>query len=374
MSRRGLVVLVAAVLAAAAVTWVALRGGERRVSAVLPSAVSVFEGSDVKIMGVRVGEVTKVEPRGTTVLVEMAYDDEHRLPADVRAVVVSPSVIGDRFVQLTPAYDGGEPMSDGATIPQERTAVPVELDDMVANTTDLATALGPEGANRSGAVSRILTVAAESLDGLGADLNASLRDVARASDTFAEASPGLRRTVDHAAGLTGELATYDASMRRFNTRLSRVARTLAADRQDLSTLLASLAKSLAEVESFVRDNRQQVTRTVGGLKQVGARLRAERRALAQIVDLVPLGFTNLVETYDPGTATVRTRANFTEILRAADTVVCAELEKQLGDAATEQCGLIGQAVAGVGLPGAAGIGRAPVGERILGAVTGRSSW
>lgn len=369
VSTRWVLGLVAAVLVAAAVAWVALRDGEREVTAVLPSAVSVFEGSDVKIMGVRVGEVTAVEPQGTTVRVEMVYDDTYQLPADAGAVVVSPSVIGDRFVQLTPAYDGGEAMADGATIPLERTAVPVELDDMVRSTTELATALGPRGANRDGAVSRLLQVAADSLDGLGADLNSSLRDVAKASDTFAEASPGLRRTVGHAAGLTGELARYDGSMRRFNDRLSRVARALAADRQDLSTLLASLARSLGEVEAFVRENRQAVTRTVGGLGEVGARLRAERRALAQITNLVPLGFTNLVETYDPDTASVRTRANFAQILRAADKVVCFELEKQLGAAAREQCGLLQDAVGGIAFPA----GAAPAtGQEILDRFLGRS--
>ncbi len=351
-SRRVQVGLVLLALLAAGVSWASLRGGERRVSAVLPSAVSVFEGSDVKIMGVRVGEVTSVQPRGTSVLVEMTYDDQYDLPADVGAVVVSPSVIGDRFVQLAPAYDGGEQLGEGATIPRERTAVPVELDDMVANTTDLAQALGPDGANADGAVTRLLRVASQSLDGLGQDLNDSLRNLARASETLAEASPGLRRTVRHAAGVTGELATYDAAVRRFNARLSRVAGALADDRTDLETLLRSLARSLGEVEAFVRDNRRQVTTAVGGLEQVGSRLRAERRALAQIVDLVPLGFTNLVETYDPETASVRTRANFGQILRAADKVVCFELEKQLGEAAREQCGLIQQAVAGLSRPGA----------------------
>jgi phospholipid/cholesterol/gamma-HCH transport system substrate-binding protein len=359
MSRRVVAAVVAALLLAAGAVWVLRDGGERQVSAVFPSAVSLFEGSDVKIMGVRVGEVTEVTPRGTSVLVEMEYDGDHSLPADVQAVVVSPSVIGDRFVQLTPAYGGGEAMADGGTIPQARTAVPVELDDMVANTTDLAEALGPDGANRDGAVSRLLEVAAESLDGLGADLNSGLRDVARASDTVADASPGLRRTVGHAAGVTGELATYDAAVRRFNTRLSRVAGALAADRADLSTLLASLARSLGEVEAFVGDNRREVARTVGGLKDIGRRLRAEKRALAQIANLAPLGFTNLVETYDPDTASVRTRANFTEILRAADVAVCAELRKQAGGSTEQACGLISRALAGLPLPAMPGLPGGP---------------
>ena len=96
MSKARTLLFVVVALVAAFMVWRLADDEPRHVSAVLPSAVSLFEGSDVKIMGVRVGEVTSVTPRGTSVLVEMDYDDDYSLPAGVQAVVVSPSVIGDR--------------------------------------------------------------------------------------------------------------------------------------------------------------------------------------------------------------------------------------------------------------------------------------
>jgi len=360
MSRRLLTVVVVVLLVAAGfVCWTG-RSGTRQVSAVLPSAVSLFPGSDVRIMGVRVGKVTAVTPRPDSVLVEMEYDDEYSLPADAQAVVISPSVIGDRYVQLTPAYVDGPRLAAGATIPRSRTAVPVELDDMVASTTRLADALGPRGANREGAVTRLLDVAAESLTGLGEELNASLRDVSAASDTFAESAPGLRRTVESGAGLTGELARYDDAVRTFDARLSRVARNLAADRGDLSELIRSLARSLGEVAVFVRDNRSALRSNVDGLRSVTRALRAERKALVQVTDLVPLGFTNLIETYDAETESVRTRANFTEILRALDKAVCAELEKQLGGSVRDSCEVLSALLGGLPRPGPGEGGGSPV--------------
>ena len=317
-------------------------GGTRTVRAEFPSTVSLFEGSDVKIMGVRVGKVTSVVPRGTSVLVEMEYDARHDLPADVEAVIVSPSVIGDRFVQLTPAYDGGARLPDGDTITIERTAVPVELDEMVASTTDLVTALGPDGANRGGALADLIKVASGVLDGQGAALRQSMADLSRASGTLADSSPELGSTVEHAAGLTRELAEYDAAVRTFDARLARVARSLAADREGLSDLLSSLAVSLSEVETFVRTNRRSLTRNVASLKDVARVLRLEQRAIRQVLTLAPLGFTNLVQAYDPDTATVRTRANFGEIVRAVDKVLCNELEKQLGPDFRESCGVVGE--------------------------------
>lgn len=312
----------------------------RTVKAVFPTTVSLFEGSDVKIMGVRVGTVTSVVPRGTSVLVEMEYDDDYTLPADVQAVIVSPSVIGDRFVQLTPAYDDGPRLEDGSTIAMEDTAVPVELDDMVASTRDLVSALGPRGANSDGALSDLIKVASGVLDGQGPALRQSMADLARASGTVAGAAPAFGGTVEHAAGLTRELAEYDGAVRTFDARLARVARSLAADREGLSDLLSSMAVSLGEVERFVRTNRRPLTRNVASLQDVAKVLRLERRAIDQVLTLAPLGFTDLVEAYDADTASVRTRANFTEIIRAVDKALCAELEKQLGPDFRESCGVV----------------------------------
>src|SRR5690606_23753823 len=135
-------------------------------------------------------------PRGTSVRVDMTYDASHRLPADVRAVIVSPSIIADRFVQLTPAYSGGPVLADGAVVGQERTGVPVELDETFDATDRLMRAIGPEGANRDGSVSRLLEVAAETLDGQGERIRRSIGSVAEVTDTLAASRDDVTGTVE----------------------------------------------------------------------------------------------------------------------------------------------------------------------------------
>ena len=94
-------VVLAFVVAAA----VSVFGGETRKTVVahFPRAISVYEGSDVRVLGVPVGTVDTVEPTGTDVTVTMSYDDDVQLPADAKAVIIAPSLVGDRYVQLTPA-------------------------------------------------------------------------------------------------------------------------------------------------------------------------------------------------------------------------------------------------------------------------------
>ena len=59
-------------------------------------------------------------------------------------MIVAPNLVAARYVQLTPAYESSGPtMPDGAVIPVERTAVPVEWDEVKAQLTRLATELGP---------------------------------------------------------------------------------------------------------------------------------------------------------------------------------------------------------------------------------------
>lgn len=309
----------------------------RTVSAVFPRTVSLFEGSDVRILGLKVGKVTALTPSGTGVRVDMEYDGAYKVPSNARAVIISPSVIGDRFVQLTPAYDRGAVLADGAIIGQADTRVPVELDRTFSATQQLLSALGPNGANKNGALSDLLKVGADTLDGQGLSIRSTIGDLASVTKTLSTGSDEAFGAVDHLSRVTTTLSDYDSDIGGFNERLGRVADSLASESDDISSLLESLATSLGEVESFVRDNRDSVRTNVSSLTTISGALEGERKALQQIIELAPLGFTNLVQAYDPTSASVRTRANFSEIIRDLDSVVCESLRKQGGDAAQPVC-------------------------------------
>src|SRR5687767_14780894 len=121
--------VVIALVAAAAVTM--FTGSDsKRLVAHFPRTISVYEGSEVRVLGVPIGNVESVVPSGTDVVVTMTYDSDVELPADATAAIVAPSIVGDRFVQVTPAYTGGEVMADNVELPVEQTAVPIELDQI----------------------------------------------------------------------------------------------------------------------------------------------------------------------------------------------------------------------------------------------------
>ncbi len=330
------------VLALAVGGLVHLLGGPqtRSVSAVFERTVGLFEGSEVRIMGMRVGEVTRIAPSGTSVRVDMEYDADYRLPADVAAVIIAPSVIADRFVQLTPGYVDGPVLESGAVIGPDRTQVPVELDRSLAVTNDVLSALGPNGANRHGALADALHTMAKVLDGTGSDARNTLGDAADLTDVLAQGAQDTGGTVRHLARVSGTLAAYDEDVRAFNRHLASVSGVLAADSGRLSVMLRSLARTLGTVGAFVHDNRAQLTTDLDRVSHVASALVAERSSLDELLGIVPLAFTNLVETYDPEAQAVRTRANFTEILRAIDKVVCQEITKGQEETLGPLCGAL----------------------------------
>jgi len=338
--RRFLVPVVVLVLAVGGLVHLVGGPETRTVSAVFEKTVGLFEGSEVRIMGMRVGEVTRIRPSGTSVRVDMEYDADYRVPADAVAVIVAPSVIADRFVQLTPGYVDGPVLESGAVIGQDRTRVPVELDRSLSVTNDVLSALGPQGANRNGALAAALHTMARVLDGTGSDARRTLSDAAALSDVLAQGAQDTSGTVRHLSRVSGTLAAYDRDVRSFNRHLASVSEVLAADSGRLSAMLRSLARTLGTVGRFVHDNRTALTTDLDRISSVASALVAERESLDELLGIVPLAFTNLVETYDPEAQAVRTRANFTEILRAIDKVVCQEITKNRPAVLGPLCGAL----------------------------------
>jgi phospholipid/cholesterol/gamma-HCH transport system substrate-binding protein len=314
MSRRAIVaggVVLVLFLALAVVLWPS--AGTTHVRAQFVRAVGLYPGSDVRILGVKVGKVTKVTPDGDRVTVDFEYDDKYAVPADAKAVVVAPSVVSDRYVQLTPVYKHGPKMADGAKIGLKETAVPVELDRIFSSLNDLDVGLGPKGANKNGALSRLLAVGADNLDGQGTNINQTLTDFSKAISTLSGGRGDLFDTVRNLQVFTTALANSDGQVRAFNTDLASVADQLAGERGELALVLKNLAVALGEVASFVKENRANLTTDISGLADITGVLAKEKDSLAEVLDAGPVALSNLQNAYNPASGTLDTRDNAQQI-------------------------------------------------------------
>ncbi|WP_262387294.1 MCE family protein [Streptomyces sp. TRM49041] len=302
------VALVLALLAAAAVAlWPS--SPKTRVTAYFPRTVGIYPGSDVRVLGVRIGEVRTITPEGDRVRVELEYEGHRKVPADARAAIINSSVVSDRYLQLLPVYRGGAAMKSGAVIPEHRTAVPVELDRVFDSLRTTADALGPKGANKDGSLSRLLAVSADNLQGQGVKLHQTVEDLSQAVTTLSDGRQDLFGTVRNLQVFTAALSADDAAIRSFNSNLAKVAEQLSGEREDLAAAITHLASALADVSQFVRGNEKALTADVKGLSKVTRVLVTQRAALAELMDVAPAGLSNLQNAYNPESGTLDTRSN-----------------------------------------------------------------
>ncbi|MGN0125048.1 MAG: MCE family protein, partial [Rhodococcus sp. (in: high G+C Gram-positive bacteria)] len=300
---RGRIALIAAVVAgvvalAGAGWWMFTRLGTTEITAYFDKAVGIYEGSDVRVLGVEVGKVTSVEPQGDLVKVGLRVDRGVDIPADARAVQITPSVVADRYVQLTPAYTGGDTMSSGAVIDRDRTATPVEVDALYASIDELSRALGPNGANREGALTDFVEVGAQNLAGNGEALGQSIENLSAAARTLDQSRDDLYGTIENLQIFVSALAANDEQVRQFNAQLADLSGFLAGERQNLGEALNTLSVTLGDVATFVRDNQAAVKDNVDALVPITETLANRRQELVDSLTLLPLAVSNLVNSYD----------------------------------------------------------------------------
>jgi phospholipid/cholesterol/gamma-HCH transport system substrate-binding protein len=299
------------------------------------------------VLGVPVGNVDTVTPSGTDVVVTMSYDPEVKVPADAQAVIVSPSLVGDRFIQLTPAYEGGDVLASGEVLDTDRTAAPLELDQIYSGLDKLNVALGPTGANKKGALSDLLETTAANFGGQGAQFHQTIKDFSKLSATLDNNKEELFGSAKELEGFIGTLARNDQTVRDFNSSLAQASSMLSGERQELRASLRNLGVALGEVSGFVRENREVLGRNISGLNRVSKVLVKQRGALDEILNVAPVALNNLALTYNPQAGTLDTRANQGEVLDqiAADPAafLCGIVDQ--ADTSGSSCGVIKQAFA-----------------------------
>lgn len=288
-----------------------IAAGGTEVSALFEATVGLYPGSDVQVLGVPVGTVTAVDPEGDKVRVSMKLDRGQAVAADTGAVLVAPTLVSDRFVQLTEPYVGGARLESGDVI--TKTAVPVEIDELYASLNDVGHKLGPEGANRNGALSELLTVAAENLKGQGADINKMFGEFSKATSTLSSSDDDLFATIANLKEFNDMLVENDTSVAEVNRQFEEVADYLAEDRESMAGAIASLGDSLAVLDDFIRDNRGNLKTSVDKLTGPTRVLVNQQESLEEAVRTIPLALQNFLNAYNIKTNTVDGRGNLNEL-------------------------------------------------------------
>ncbi|MGV9331450.1 MCE family protein [Nocardia sp. NPDC003726] len=278
--------------------------GSRSIRAVFTSATAIYKGDDVRVAGVRVGRIGSIRPRGTTTEMELEVDRDVPIPAGAKAVIVAQSLVGARYVQLTPAYRGqGPTLPDGAVIPVERTAVPVEWDEVKTQLTRLATDLGPGLGSASSSTGRFIDRAADAMAGNGEKLRQTLAQLSGIGRVLADGSGDIVGIIAELQHFVTVLRDSDVQIVEFQNRLASLSSVLDDSRSDLDAALSELSVAVADVQRFVAANRDGAAEQVRRLANVTRNLVDHRDDLEELLHIFPTSLANFYNIYNPDTAT-----------------------------------------------------------------------
>ncbi|MEV0248093.1 MCE family protein [Nocardia sp. NPDC050712] len=297
------VLAVVVLLAAGAVVVQRVVFAPTSIRAVFSSATAIYPGDEVRVAGVEVGRIAAIEPRGTTTELVLDIDRDVAIPAGAKAVIVAQSLVAARYVQLTPSYRGsGAVLADGAVIPLERTAAPVEWDEIKSQLTRLATDLGPDTLSGS-STGRFIDSAANALAGNGEKLRQTLTQLSGVGRILAQGSGNIVEIIENLQRFVTVLRGSNVQIVEFQNRLATLASLLDDSRSDLDAALSNLSVAVGDIQRFVNSNRDRASEQVQRLANVTQNLVDHRGDLEELLHLFPTSLANFYNIYNPDTAT-----------------------------------------------------------------------
>ena len=239
-------------------------------------AIQVFPAVKVRVLGVEIGAVTDVKNVSDGVLVTFRVTDpDVQLPTDVQAAVVPMSLLGERYIQLFPTYQGGPVLPNGSTIGLDNTAVPAEPDELLRSLQDYL------GGLKSDTVTRFVENAARALDGNGASLNRLIDKGTAVIATLSAKREDLKQLIVNFDRLTGALATRQAAIGRLIRAYNSVAHTLTDNRAAVEGTIDGLNRASVELAGLLIDHRRPLHQDIEALTRTGRTLTRNVDALAE---------------------------------------------------------------------------------------------
>jgi phospholipid/cholesterol/gamma-HCH transport system substrate-binding protein len=228
-------------------------------------AFNLFEGGEVRVLGVEAGSIDEVivEPGSDRVRVRMTLEPDIEVPADAQAVAIQGALLGERYIQIHPAHTEGPTLEDGDVIPLARTQVPTEFEEAFESLNETLEALDEDE------VARLVTNLADTLDGQGEPLGETLEAVRDMITALRQSDTDLVRLARTLGDLNEGIADRADAMGQQFADLGVVAESLASDRADLDRTIDSLLRMIRVLGDVVETHRDNLTADLDTLTSVG---------------------------------------------------------------------------------------------------------
>ncbi|MDT7615260.1 MAG: phospholipid/cholesterol/gamma-HCH transport system substrate-binding protein [Pseudonocardiales bacterium] len=263
----------------------------------LTDSGGIFTGADVTYRGVSVGRVGPLTLTAAGVDVQLDIDKSApQIPTDTAAAVRDLSAIGEQYVDLQPATDGGTMLAAGSVIPQSRTTVPVSVEDLVVSLDDFVKTV-PLDSLRT-VVDQLGVAFANTAQPLQKLLDTSNEFTKAAQDALPQTTALLRdgRTV-----LTTQNET-SGQFKDFSRSLAQLAAQLKTSDPDLRSLIANAPEAGNQISGLLDESGSGLGDVIANLLTVAQIAQPRQANLSQILTAYP-GIAANAYTVVPGDGT-----------------------------------------------------------------------
>src|ERR1700753_2874542 len=271
------------------------------VVAYFPAANALYPGDKVQIMGLRVGAIDKIEPAGDKMKVTFHYENKYKVPANASAVILNPTLVASRAIQLEPPYKGGPVLNNDAVIPEERTQVPVEWDQLRNSITNIISKLGPTPEQPTGPFGEVIESFADGLAGKGKEINTTLNSLSQALTALNEGRGDFFQVVRSLALFVNALHKDDQQFVALNQNLADFTTHLAHSDGDLANAIRQFDSLLTTVRPWLAQNREVLTHDTNNLATVTNTLLQPDplNGLETALHVLPTAAANINQIYHP---------------------------------------------------------------------------
>ncbi|GAA5153374.1 MULTISPECIES: MCE family protein [Amycolatopsis] len=265
-------------------------------SARFSDATLVLPGDDVRIAGVRVGQVTgvKIVDRRQA-QVDFEVDSGRTLPANVTATIKYRNLVGQRYIALGQGTGGDTgPLKPGATIPIDHTTPALDLDELFNGFKPLFAALNPDDVNKLSY--EIIQV----MQGEGGTIDSLLAHTATLTTTIAQKDQVIGQVIDN---LNSVLDTVNAHTPQLNTlivNLQQLVTGLAQDRKPIGDAIDALGGLANTTAGLLDKARAPLKGDIQALGVLSDNLNDNQALVEHFLQYLPQKVTTLTSTADYG--------------------------------------------------------------------------
>jgi phospholipid/cholesterol/gamma-HCH transport system substrate-binding protein len=271
-------------------------GGANSYFARFTDATSLNAGDDVRIAGVKVGEVDSISiVDRQQALVKFSVENDVQLPSSVTATIKYRNLVGQRYVSLTQGSGAmDQTLTAGSTIPLSRTQPALDLTELFNGFKPLFQALSPDDVNQLSY--EIIQV----FQGEGGTIDSLLASTAQLTSTIADKDQVIGQVIDNLNTVLNTVNAHSAQLSNLIVTTQQLVSGLAADRQPISDAIGSLGNLADTTAGLLQQGRAPLQQDISSLGSLARNLNDNQPTVQHFIQFLPQKLSAIIPTASYG--------------------------------------------------------------------------